>query len=276
MRPAVKPVRLIAAALLTTLTLAPVASPRVAAQSPSPSGTGATSVPFWTGMSAPGAFERAMDARLAHARTLLDRVLAVKGRRTIENTLRPFDDLQLELDAVGQQAGLIQSVHPDAAARAAAEKLSQKASALNTEVSLNRGVFDAIAALDVSAADPETKYYVQRTLRDFHLSGVDKDDATRKRIQALRDELTEIGQAFDRNIREDLRTVKTSAHELEGLPRDYIARHTPDASGNITLTIDYPDSLPVFSYARDEGLRTRMFTEYNTARIRRTWRCSTR
>jgi thimet oligopeptidase len=258
-------VRVFALALTTVAALVtlPVVSPSVLAQKAAPTSTGATSVAFWTGMAEPGAFERAMDARLAHARTLLDQVLAVTGRRTIENTLRPFDDLQLELDAVGQQAGLIQSVHPDAAARTAAERLSQKASAFNTEVSLNRGVFDAIGALDVTAADPETRYYVQRTLRDFHLAGVDKDDATRKRIQALRDELTEIGQAFDRNIREDLRTVKTSARELEGLPRDYIARHTPDASGAITLTIDYPDSLPVFSYARDEGLRKRMFMEYN-------------
>src|SRR5262249_7602441 len=61
----------------------------------------------------------------------------------------------------------------------------------------------------------------------------------------------------------DLRTVKTDANELEGLPRDYIARHKPDANGQITLTIDYPDSLPVFSYAKNEDLRKRMFMEYN-------------
>ncbi len=106
-------------------------------------------------------------------------------------------------------------------------------------------------------------YYVTRLLRDFRLAGVDKDEATRKRIQALRDQLTELGQAFDRNIRTDLRTVKTDPRELEGLPRDYIARHTPDATGQITLTIDYPDSLPIFSYAQNEDLRKRMFMEYN-------------
>src|SRR5262249_36551988 len=142
-------------------------------------------------------------------------------------------------------------------------KISQRASALNTEVSLNRGVFDAIRGLDVSSADAETKYYVQRLLRDFRLAGVDKDEATRTRIQALRDALTGLGQDFDRNIRTDLRTVKTDAAELEGLPRDYVARHKPDANGQITLTIDYPDSLPVFSYAKNDDLRKRMFMEYN-------------
>src|SRR4030095_10396457 len=184
---------------------------------------GPTTAPFWTGTPDAATFERNMDGRLAHARQLLTTLTSVTGARTIDNTLRVYDDVLLELDAVGQQALLIQSVHPDAALRETAEKVSQKASTLGTELSLNRRVFDAIAALDVSGADAETKYYVQRLLRDFRLAGVDKDDATRKRIQALRDELIRIGQDFDRNIRTDLRTVKTDATELEGLPKDYIA-----------------------------------------------------
>ena len=74
------------------------------------------------------------------------------------------------------------------------------------------------------AADAETRYYLPRTLRDFRLAGVDKDEATRKRIKALRDELVLIGQEFDRNIRTDLRTVTAaSAAELDGLPADFIA-----------------------------------------------------
>jgi len=191
--------------------------PASQAQQTATAATGPTSAPFWTGMTSVAAFEHAMDGRLAHARALLAQLIAVTGARTLDNTLRVYDDLQIEIDAVSQQAQLIQSVHPDAAMRDAAEKVSQKASALNTEVSLNRSVFDAIQALDVTAArrsaeaPGETEYYLKRLLRDFRLAGVDKDEATRKRIQALRDELTEIGQAFDRNIRGDLRTVKTRA-----------------------------------------------------------------
>jgi thimet oligopeptidase len=254
-----KSIRVVLAAALVALTSA---GPRVQAQSAPP--TGASNAPFWTGMSDAAAFERAMDARLAHASQLLDGLVAASGPRTIANTLRPFDDVQLELDAVSSQASLIQSVHPDEAFRKTAERISQKAGTLNTQVSLNRGAYDAIHGLDVSGADAETKYYVERTLRDFHLSGVDRDEASRQRIQTLRDDLVQIGQAFDRNIREDLRTVTAKSEaDLEGLPRDFITRHKPDAHGNITLTIDYPDSLPVFSYARNEELRKRMFMEYN-------------
>jgi thimet oligopeptidase len=250
--------RTIVAILLYLAVAVPLAP---AAQS---SQTGASSAPFWTGMADAAAFQRATDARLAHGRELLDRVVAIKGARTVDNTLRPFDDVLLEIDAVSSQAGLIQAVHPDERIRQIAEQVSQKAGTFATELSLNRGVYEALEGVDVSHADAETAYFLQRTLRDFRLAGVDKDEATRTRIRDLRNELVVIGQDFDRNIREDLRKVTaTSASELDGLPADYIARHKPDATGAVTLTIDYPDSLPVFSYARSEDLRKRMFMEYN-------------
>src|SRR5437899_2975470 len=233
-----KPVRSVSAALLLLFLLFAVpAGMHASAAQPAAQSPVSTAAPFWTGIPDAASFERAMDGRLTAARAALDALVAVKGARTIENTLRRFDDALLQIDAAGSQAGLIQVVHPDEKVRTAAEQISQKVSAFATELSLNRAVYDAVAALDVSRADEETKYYLQRTLRDFRLAGVDRDEATRKRIQELRDELVLVGQDFDRNIRTDVRTVTASnAGELDGLPADYIARHKPDASGAITLT----------------------------------------
>src|SRR5439155_1165475 len=84
------------------------------------------------------------------------------------------------------QASLIQNVHPDSGVRSAAEMASQKAEALSTEMSLNRKLYDALAAIDLAGANAETRYYVEKTLRDFRLAGVDKDDATRANIRTLK------------------------------------------------------------------------------------------
>ncbi|HUQ31920.1 MAG TPA: M3 family metallopeptidase [Pyrinomonadaceae bacterium] len=224
----------------------------------------ADDAPFWTGKPDAAAFTKAQDERLDKAKQALARMVAVKGKRTIENTLKPYDEVLIYLDAAGSQSGLIQEVHPDEAVRNAAEKASQKVQAFYTDLSLNRAVYDALSSLDLKAADAETRFYVEKTLRDFRLSGVDKDEATRNKIKALRDELVLIGQEFARNIRDDKRTViAANVSELEGLPADYVARHKPGPDGKITLTIDYPDSLPVFSYAKNEALRKRMFMAYN-------------
>src|SRR5437667_73613 len=83
------------------------------------------------------------------------------------------------------------------------------------------------------------------------LAGVDKDEATRTKIKALRDSLVQISQEFERNIRSGKRSITAgSAAELDGLPADYIERHKPGPDGKITLTTDYPDAIPLFSYAK--------------------------
>ncbi len=220
--------------------------------------------PFWTGHPDAAAFERIVEGRLARARDLLERLVAVAGPRTVSNTLVLYDDLMRELDRAASATGLIQKVHPDSTLRQAADRSDRRVSALATEISLDRRVFDAIGATDLTGADPATRHYVGRILRDFRLAGVDRDHATRARVKALREELVVIGQEFDRNIRDDVRTIEVaSAVELEGLPPDYIAAHAPGPDGRIRLTTEYPDVFPVLTYARSDELRRRVRTEFD-------------
>jgi len=220
--------------------------------------------PFWTKDLAAADFVNIQEDRLKKAQAALDRMLAVTGKRTIENTLVPFDEAYIYLDSAAQQSGLMQEVHPDKDFRESAEKISQKIAAFATDISLNRAVYDALAAMDISGADAETRFYVEKTLRQFRLAGVDKDAATRIKIKALNDELVLVGQEFARNIREDKDKVPVnSIAEFEGLPQDFIDAHKPGPEGKITLTIDYPDSIPVLTYAKNEDLRKRMYFAYN-------------
>ncbi|MGE5176958.1 MAG: M3 family metallopeptidase [Hyphomicrobiales bacterium] len=205
------------------------------------------------------AFRADLEGELGKAEAALDRLLASTGKRTVENTLVPYNETMLHADNVAYQSGLMESVHPDSAFRALAEVLSQRAQKFESDLSLNRGVYDAISAVDVSKADADTRYLVTKTLRDFRLAGVDKDDATRKRIAALRDELVKIGQEFDRNIRNDSRTITVdSMEDLKGLPDDFIRAHPPEKNGKITLSIEYPDRFPVMRYADSDDVRRRL------------------
>ena len=259
-------IRLLALLPLVVAAVALAAPPRIKA---SPDG------PFWAGLPSAKSFEKAQMERLKRAEGLIDRVARVKAPRTIENTLRPYDDAILELDSAGSQAGLVQNVHPDPALRAAAEKMSQAAQALISKLSLNRGVYDALQALDVSKADPATQYYVERTLRDFRLAGVSKDETTRKKIDALRDELVLIGQEFSRNIRGDVRTVTVKdASELEGLPADFVARHKPGRTARSRSRSTIPIRCPSSRTRRATTSGSACTWSTTTARSRRTPRCS--
>jgi len=249
-------------ALAGAAATAPAGKP-AAAKPAAAAATSQASAPFWAGTPNAAAFEKIEADRMARTRKAIERLAAVKGPRTIENTLGPYDEAVTLLDAAGSQAGLMEEVHPDSTLRAVAEGQSQKVSALATELSLDRRVYDALKALDVSHADAETRFYVEHELRDFRLAGVDKDDATRAKITALRDTLVKIGQEFDRNIRGDVRTIQVAgAADLDGLPADFITSHKPGADGKITLDINYPDYVPVMTYAKNDDVRHRLYMEF--------------
>ena len=142
--------------------------------------------------------------------------------------------------------------------------MNQKATAMLTALSLNRDVYKALSAMDLSKTDATTRYYVTRTLLEFRLAGVDKDDATRAKLKQLNDDLTGQVTLYERNIADDQRKVEIDdASELDGLPQDYIDRHKPGANGKIVITTDYPDIFPVLKFGKNTELRRKLYDQFD-------------
>ncbi|HEV8480472.1 MAG TPA: M3 family metallopeptidase [Candidatus Eisenbacteria bacterium] len=199
---------------------------------------------------------------LDRAQAILDEMLAVKGQRTSANTLEKMNDLSIELNGAADWAGLMENVHPDSSVRAAAEKATQDIQAFETKLSLNHDAYVALQAVDVTKADPITQRHWRLLLRDYRRSGVDKDEATRKKIQDLNEELVKIGQDFDRNIRDGERYVYVDKTDLDGLAPDYVQAHQPDSTGKIKITTDYPDFIPFITYSKSGEARRRLYVEF--------------
>jgi thimet oligopeptidase len=205
-----------------------------------------------------------VNARLKAHEEALAALLAVDRPRTVENTLRLYDAAIEQLSLAGSQAGVLNSVAADKAVRDQAQLEAQRVAMAGSALSLNRGVYDALAAMNVDACNPATRHYVERTLLSYRLAGVDKDEATRAHLQSLHEKTTRSALDFSRNIQEGGKTVTATPEELAGLPADYVARHQPDAEGKVTITTDQPDMQPVMTFASNAALRQRMFLAYNT------------
>ena len=203
-------------------------------------------------------------ARLAAHEAALAALLAVEGPRTPENSLRLYDLAIEQLTLAGAQAGVLNSVAADKAVRDQAQAEAQRVSMAGSALSLNRAVYDALSAIDLTGASAATKHFVDRTLLGYRLAGVDKDQATRDHLQALHEKATRLSLEFGRNIQEGGKTIEATEAELEGLPPDYLARHPVNAEGRVTLTTDQPDMQPVMTFAGNAALRERMFLAYNT------------
>jgi thimet oligopeptidase len=222
-------------------------------------------VHIWAGkLDRPG-MEKWVRAHLAQEQKDVDELLAVKGPRTVENTLRAYDNALNELQLAGYQAYLMYAVAPQKELRDTGQSLEQEAQKVLTALNLNCQVYRALAAVDVSHTDAATRHFIARSLLEYRLAGVDKDDATRAKIKQLQDHLTEGMLAFGRNVQEHVnRVVVKDKVELEGLPADFLAAHPPAADGSITLTTDQTDFMPVMTYASSPDLRKRMYLAYYT------------
>ena len=209
-----------------------------------------------------------VSARLAAHERALASLLAVKGERTPQNSLTLYDAAIEQLTLAGAQAGILNSVAADKAVRDQAQMEAQRVAMAGAALSLNRNVYDALSAVKLDGVSQATKHYVERTLLGYRLAGVDKDQATRDRLQALHEKATRLSLEFSRNIQEGAKSIEAAPEELEGLPPDYIARHPAqkDRGGadRVTLTTDPPDMQPVMTFAASAELRERMFLAYNT------------
>jgi thimet oligopeptidase len=201
---------------------------------------------------------------LRRAQELRPQIVAATAR-TIDGTLAPYNALLVAASSTNALAGLMSEVHPDEAIRDAARECEQEVSRFYSDLALDREMYDALAAVDVRAADASTQRFLSHTLRDYRRAGVDKPPEVRARLKQIDEELTRLGQQFSKNIAEDVRAIEVrDPARLAGLPADFVAAHAPGAGGAIRITTDYPDYNPFMTYAVDDELRRELYVKFRS------------
>jgi Zn-dependent oligopeptidase len=132
---------------------------------------------------------------LAWAKSYRARILEGEGPQTIENTLVPYNEMMMHLDAAANDCSLFAHVHPDPRVCAVAEEGKQVIAEYMTELRLDRGLHDALRTLDMSRTDAETRSFVTSILRDDPADmGTERPltDAGRPRMDTFRRRLAQV------------------------------------------------------------------------------------
>lgn len=208
------------------------------------------------------AYTTACEADLERAREQIAALKKLDTRRASQAVLAAYDEAMGALTAAANRSSLAREVHPEAAFRDAARECEQRVDSANVALEQDRGVYDALVAVDLSGADAATKYWMERALLDFRRAGVDRDDATRAKVKSLNEDILKLGQAFGKNIAEDVRSVSFSPKELDGLPEDYRKAHPPGKDGKVVITTNTPDYFPFMTYAKDTKAREKLWRTY--------------
>ncbi|WP_029288594.1 M3 family metallopeptidase [Cellulomonas sp. HZM] len=203
----------------------------------------------------------AVDGGLARTRELLDR-LKDGTERSTDDVLALWNDAAVVHGGASALAHLLSEVHPDADVRAAAEEGAQASEDLATERSLDVDLRRVLDGTSADGLDSKAARVREHALRDFRRAGVDRSDEEREELRELARRCTELGLEFSRAIREGTRSIRVEAARLAGLPEDFVEAHPADEDGLVTLTTEYPDLVPVRTYATDAGVRRELMTEY--------------
>ena len=209
---------------------------------------------------------RRCDEHLDRTRALVDEFRAMSGAAAA-SVLDAWNDVHVSLGNVFSAASLFANVHPDEPVRSQAEAAEQDAHRLLTDLSLDRGVYEVLAAVDPEPLDTVARRMLEKSLLDFRRSGVDRDDETRDRLRRLAERQTEVGQTFSKNIREGVRRLRVEPERLAGLPDDFVSGHPKGEDGLVELTTEYPDYVPVMTFADDRALREELLTAF----LNRAW-----
>lgn len=221
--------------------------------------------PVAVGMSAQGVVALC-DEHLKAAEKLLSEIKALKGapaeKLTRDAVLRRFDQIILELSSAGEFPYLMAVAHPDKDVREAAKKCEPRTEKFMTALWLDAdlaAVVKAYAAKGEKLAGEDTRL-LHDMLRDFKRNGLDLPADKQARLREINEAITANGQMFTSNIASSKESIFVDPKSLKGLPDDYIAKHPPNAKGQVEITTDYPDYFPFITHARDRKAAQKLFT----------------
>jgi thimet oligopeptidase len=200
---------------------------------------------------------------LAQAREMLARIETVPldsaGAREI---LDAWDDTATVMEDAFGPISLLNSVHPDKEVRDACDEVMVHEASFITTVFQNERFFERVSAVaPKSVAERELRKHLIEAFED---SGVSLPPEKRDRFKQISERLTELGQEFARNIRENETRLEFTAEECRGLPQSWLERVPRNEEGNVVVGFDYPDYVPFMMNAQDEGARRRYWTAYTT------------
>lgn len=203
--------------------------------------------------------DEACKALLDQARADEQRLQALPASTTT-TLLDEFDAMTRRYEDTIGPLGLLAAVHPDKAVRDAADTCDLNYQAFNSAFQQNAKIYALLK--QVQPADDIDARMLRDQLDAFEDSGVALSADKQERARAVQNEITRLGQEFERRVREDPTRVPFTALELAGVPKEAWKGLKRDAKGRYLLGIDYPTYDAVMQGAKSGASRERMWRAF--------------
>jgi len=198
--------------------------------------------------------------------TAIEKVMAVPaGQRDFANTVKPLAEADARFSEATTGASFMTDVSPDSKVRRMADAIDRHNSRLGIQLADRQDIYQAykdVAAKGESLTG-EDKKLLEETLLGYGRAGMGLPQAQRDRLNDIRKRLSDLSQAFEKNLREVNDTLEVDPARLTGLPASYVEglERTPD--GKVKVGLDYPSYGPFMDLAQDSDLRRQLYMKYS-------------
>ena len=169
----------------------------------------------------------------------------------------------IALDAATTELAYFQmsEFHPDSRIRDACTELTIELTQFLIDQSMRDDVYAKIKQWYTSAFPTEKASltreqvaYVEKTMRDYRMAGMDLSSDARVRVKALKRELADACTLFRQNLNNDSTVFTMTLAELDGMPQSYLdARRQSD--GTFRISLKYPDYVPIMDACKVRSTR---------------------
>jgi len=213
----------------------------------------------------PAAVTGLCDENIAAAKAIAEKIRGLEKASDDDlewkNTFGMFDGMENHLGEAGRVPQLLMVAHPDAAVREAAIACEPKIDAFVSALYVDDAIASVLRRFDARRIEtsPVHLRYMEKVLRGYRRNGLSLDAEGRERLRKLNEELTKLGQQFDKNLAEATLSIEIMPAQLDGLPDAYVASHPVMENGHVRVTTDYPDFVPFMKYAKDRNASRKLY-----------------
>ena len=225
----------------------------------------------------PEHFEPAIVHVLENFNQVLWNKVLNEAQPTWDNTVMVLEEASEKIDRVWKLITHLHAVNNTSAIREAYEQVLPQITEFNSEVMLNEKLYQAYIKLRESKefANYTTtqKTIIKHAIRNFRLSGVDLPEHQRQHFKDLKQQLSELGNQFSKNVLDAVHAFEYYVDEanqelLAGLPEHTVSIAKEKAQKKQKqgwlLTLDFPCYYAIITFAKNQELRKTFYTAYHT------------
>ncbi|HEX7672889.1 MAG TPA: M3 family metallopeptidase [Bdellovibrio sp.] len=218
----------------------------------------------------------ALDEAIKIAKQNIEKIKANSATPDFENTIVALETASELSDKIALIYGNLEVANADEALQALAQEIYPKLTALSSDISLDPEIFKRVKAVYDNRANfkltAEQSRLLEKTYLSFARNGALLDDAAKEKLRQIDQELSTLGPKYSENVLKSTNAFEMyldKKEDVDGIPEGILegaaaAAEAKGKKGQWLFNLQIPSYLPFMTYAKNRGLREKMWRAYSS------------